>query len=226
MTSLPSQEIVGKARRVFRAIFEKLNYLSCDDTGDAGWALFGYAQHQVELLDARLERLGVDTSQGLDPVYGRREEIEELEHARGTLLESYEALALEELDDLTPEEHHGFYRTLRMIVYVHPEGGVELRGEFLPFGSFGLDDTLGDGSGGTPGNNGPGPGGNGAPGSAKSPASCPGFSTNINTRAYAGAATALPAFADHPHQATPAVRKLSRLHGVCPGRRQGARQVF
>jgi hypothetical protein len=69
MTSLPSQEIVGKARRVFRAIFEKLNYLSCDDTGDAGWALFGYAQHQVELLDARLERLGVDTSQGLDPVY-------------------------------------------------------------------------------------------------------------------------------------------------------------
>jgi hypothetical protein len=199
MTSLPSQEIVGKARRVFRAIFEKLNYLRCDDTGDAGWALFGYAQHQVELLDARLERLGVDTSQGLDPVYGRREEIEELEHARDALLESYEALALEELDDLSPEEHHGFYRTLRMIVYVHPEGGVELRGEFLPFGRVDNGENA---------------------------ATRRRFSTNKDTRAYAGAATALPAFADHPHQATPAVRKLSRLHGVCPGRRQGARQVF
>jgi hypothetical protein len=175
---------------------------------------------------AELEQIRQTAEQELTAIRGRREEIEELEHARDTLLESYEALALEELDDLTPEEHHGFYRTLRMIVYVHPEGGVELRGEFLPFGSFGLDDTLGDGSGGTPGNNGPGPGGNGAPGSAKSPVSCPGFSTNKDTRVYAGAATALPAFADHPHQAIPAVRKLSRLHGVCPSRRQGAHQVF
>jgi hypothetical protein len=67
-------------------------------------------------------------------IRGRQGEIEELEHARDTLLESYKAIALEELDHLTPEEHHGFYRTLRTIVYAHPEGGVELRGEFLPFG--------------------------------------------------------------------------------------------
>jgi hypothetical protein len=69
MTSLPPQDVVGEARRVFRALCEKFNELRSDDTGDAGWALFGYAQHQVELLDARLELLGVDTSRGLDPVY-------------------------------------------------------------------------------------------------------------------------------------------------------------
>jgi hypothetical protein len=170
---------------------------------------------------AELEETRQTSEQELAAALGRREEIEELERARDTLLESYEALALEELDDLTPEEHHGFYRTLRMIVYVHPEGGVELTGEFLPFGPAGPDDPTSGGSGGTPGSNGTGPGGNGGGSSATR-----GFSTNINTRAYAGAATALPAFADHPHQATPAVRKLSRLHGVCPGRRQGARQVF
>ncbi len=43
---------------------------------------------------------------------------------------SYETLALEELDDLTPEEHRGFYRTLRMIVYVHPKEAQSLEVSF------------------------------------------------------------------------------------------------
>jgi hypothetical protein len=54
--------------------------------------------------------------------------IAELERDRDALLESYEALAFEELDDLTPEERHGFYRTLRAVVYVHPDGGIEVSG--------------------------------------------------------------------------------------------------
>ena len=121
-------------------------------------------------------------------------EIEELERARDTLLESYEALALEELDDLTPEEHHGFYRTLRMIVYVHPEGNVELTGEFLPFGPTGPADPPGDGTGGVPGSggNGIGPGSNGGDAASRR-----GFSINKNTRACAVAATARRGSAGH-----------------------------
>ena len=77
----------------------------------------------------------------LEEVQGRAGRISELERDRDALLASYEALALEELDGLTPEEHHGFYRTLRMIVYIYPEGGVELTSEFLPFGPSGPDDS-------------------------------------------------------------------------------------
>jgi hypothetical protein len=68
----------------------------------------------------------------LEDLRGRAGRITGLERDRDALLESYEALALEELDDLTPEERHGFYRTLRVVVYVHPDGGVEVSGEFMP----------------------------------------------------------------------------------------------
>jgi hypothetical protein len=63
------QEVADKARQDFRAFREGNDYLRSNDPGNAGWALLGYAEHQVELLDARLKRLGVDTAFGLDPVY-------------------------------------------------------------------------------------------------------------------------------------------------------------
>jgi hypothetical protein len=60
---------VEAARTYFRAMLESLGKLRSNSPGDAGWALLGYAGHQVALLDARLKKLGVDTSLGLDPVY-------------------------------------------------------------------------------------------------------------------------------------------------------------
>jgi site-specific DNA recombinase len=173
---------------------------------------------------AELEETRQTSEQELAAALGRREEIEELERARDTLLESYEALALEELDDLTPEEHHGFYRTLRMIVYVHPEGGVELTGEFLPFGPFGPagpDDPTSGGSGGAPGSNGTGPGGNGGGSSATR-----GFSTNKSTLACAGDATVRRASAGHPRRAGQATRMPSPPPGGCQGPLRAARPVF
>jgi hypothetical protein len=58
---------------------------------------------------ADLEDVRATAERELEEVQGRAGRIAELE--RDALLESYEALALEELDDLTPEERHGFYRT-------------------------------------------------------------------------------------------------------------------
>ena len=139
---------------------------------------------------ADLQETRIVAQRALEEVQGRAGRISELERDRDTLLESYEALALEELEDLTPEEHHGFYRTLRMIVYVHPDGDVELTGEFLPFGPSEPDSSPYDGSGGTPGSNGTGPGGNGGPDSAKSAVNRREFSINKNTQACAVAATA------------------------------------
>jgi hypothetical protein len=78
---------------------------------------------------ADLEETRSAAERALEEVQGRAGRISELERDRDALLESFEALAPEELDDLTQEERHGFYRTLRVVVYVHREGGVEVTGE-------------------------------------------------------------------------------------------------
>jgi hypothetical protein len=117
----------------------------------------------------------------------------ELERDRDALLASHKALALEELDGLSPQEHHDFYRTLRMIVYRRPEGGVEITGVFLPFDAPGRDGPPNDPSGGNGSNS-----------------ATQGFSTNINTQACARGATVRRASADSPRQADPADRIPSR----------------
>jgi site-specific DNA recombinase len=89
---------------------------------------------------ADLEDIRATAERELEEVQGRSGRIAELERDRDALLESYEALALEELDELTPEERHGFYRTLRVVVHAYPDGSVEVRGEFMPFGPPGPDD--------------------------------------------------------------------------------------
>jgi len=150
-----------------------------------------------------LEDIRATGERELEEVQGRTERIAELERDRDALLESYEALVLEELDDLAPEERHGFYRTLRVVVYVHPDGGVEVRGEFMPFGPTDPDgppDTAGSASSATRG-----------------------FSTNKDTRACAVAATGRRASSGHPLPATPAVRILFRPRGGCLGPPPAAR---
>jgi hypothetical protein len=145
---------------------------------------------------AGLAEIRTTAERALEEVQGRADRIIELERDRDALFASYEALALEELDDLSPEEHHDFYRWLRMIVYRHPEGGVEITGEFLPFDALGREGPLDDPSGGY------GPGGDGSASATRW------FSTNINTQACARAATARRASADHPRPVISAVRML------------------
>jgi hypothetical protein len=155
----------GDPEREAKAWLDKLAEVDQERRGYLRLAAKGRIT-DAELDDAfaELEEIRQTAEQELAAIGGRRDEIEELEHARDALLESYEALALEELDDLSPEEHHGFYRTLRMIVYVHPEGGVELRGEFLPFGRVDNGEDA---------------------------ATRRGFSTNKDTRGYGAGARAL-----------------------------------
>jgi Recombinase zinc beta ribbon domain len=84
---------------------------------------------------AGLAEIRTTAERALEEVRGRADLIIELERDRDALLASYAALALEELDDLSPEEHHDFYRWLRLVVQAYPDGGVEITGEFLPFGT-------------------------------------------------------------------------------------------
>src|SRR5215207_1222148 len=49
-----------------------------------------------------------------------------LERDRDALLDSLEAVAHERLDSLTPEQRHRFYKTLRLTVFVQPDGLLEV----------------------------------------------------------------------------------------------------
>jgi hypothetical protein len=69
MTSALSQDAVEPARRIFRAFRTMADDMAADRSGDFGWVLYGYAEHQVVLWNARLRHLGVDTSRGLTPIY-------------------------------------------------------------------------------------------------------------------------------------------------------------
>jgi site-specific DNA recombinase len=155
---------------------------------------------------ADLQDIRATAERELEEVKGRAGRIAELERDRHALLESYEALALEELDDLTPEERHDFYRTLRVVVYAHPEGGVEVRGEFMPFGRPGPDGPPNSSAGG----DGAGPDHNGG-GITR------GFSTNKDTQACVADAMTRRAYADSPRPATPEVRTPSRPRALCRG---------
>jgi site-specific DNA recombinase len=162
---------------------------------------------------ADLEDIRATAERELEDLRGRAGRIAELERDRDALLESYEALALEELDDLTPEERHGFYRTLRMVVYAHPDGGVEVQGEFMPFDPPGPDSPAG-GDGAGPDHN----GGSASRGRRRE------FSTNKDTRACDGAATVRRESAGCLGRGGQAVRMPSRPLDGCPGRPPAARR--
>jgi hypothetical protein len=64
----------------------------------------------------------------LETLRGRREITERLERDRDALLEQYADMVPEALDELTGEERHQIYRMLRLEVYVHPDGNLDIRG--------------------------------------------------------------------------------------------------
>ena len=61
---------------------------------------------------------------------GRREHLEQLERDRDALMERYAGMIPEALEDLTPQERHGIYKTLRLRVVVPTDGPLEVTGVF------------------------------------------------------------------------------------------------
>lgn len=59
---------------------------------------------------------------------GRRNQLEQLERDRDTIMEHYAGLVPEALDNLTGEECHQVYRMLRLMVYIRPDGGLDVQG--------------------------------------------------------------------------------------------------
>jgi len=80
---------------------------------------------------AALEETRTTAERELASLRSRREVIEELERDRDTLLEHYAKMvpeAPEALEELTAEERHQVYQMLRLEVYIHPDGYLEICG--------------------------------------------------------------------------------------------------
>ena len=75
-----------------------------------------------------LEETRKSAERELAALRGRQEITEQLERDRETLLEHYAKMVPEALAELTPEERHQVYRMLRLEVYIHLDGDLEIRG--------------------------------------------------------------------------------------------------
>jgi site-specific DNA recombinase len=94
------------------------------DMAAEGYMTFEELGERLREVDAGREAAERELAQ----VEGRRCRIEELERDRDALLEHYAGMVPEALEELTGEERHQVYRMLRLIVYVHPNGDLDVEG--------------------------------------------------------------------------------------------------
>lgn len=90
-----------------------------------------YAEGVIEMEDlrARLSELDAtysEAQQRKDDVEARRKHMKQLERDKEELLASYEILARERLEELSPEQKNGLYRRLNLAVRVPRDGEPKL----------------------------------------------------------------------------------------------------
>ena len=90
-----------------------------------------YAADAITLDDlkarlAELEELRELAQRELEALRHHEEELARLEHDRDAILEHYAGASSEALDSLTPEQRHNLYKSLRIEVFVHADGGTEI----------------------------------------------------------------------------------------------------
>jgi hypothetical protein len=66
----------------------------------------------------------------MDALNARRERLEKLECDKEELLKYYAAMAPKSLEELSSEERHQVYQTLRLCVHAHSDGLLEVTGAF------------------------------------------------------------------------------------------------
>jgi hypothetical protein len=73
----------------------------------------------------------------LDTLANRRENIEMLERDKDALLESLVAMTPEAIDGLAPEVRHRIYKMMKLRVFAHLNGGIEINGNIAPVNKVG-----------------------------------------------------------------------------------------
>ena len=85
-------------------------------------------------LRAKLAELQEDretAEREIAAIEGRREQLEQMERDRETVMEQYAGTVPEALDDLSSEERHKIYKMLRLEVLAYPDKSLEVSGAIL-----------------------------------------------------------------------------------------------
>jgi site-specific DNA recombinase len=85
-------------------------------------------------LRAKLAELQEDretAEREIAAIEGRREQLQQMERDRETVMEHYAGTVPEALDDLSPEERHQIYKMLRLEVLAYPDKSLEVSGAIL-----------------------------------------------------------------------------------------------
>jgi hypothetical protein len=85
-------------------------------------------------LRAKLAELQEDretAEREIAAIEGRREQLEQMERDRETVMEHYAGTVPEALDALSPEERHKIYKMLRLEVLAYPDKSLEVSGAIL-----------------------------------------------------------------------------------------------
>jgi site-specific DNA recombinase len=89
-------------------------------------------------LRAKLVELQEDretAEREITAIEGRREQLEQMERDRETVMEHYAGTVPESLNDLSSEERHQIYKMLRLEVLAYPDKSLEVRGAILAGGA-------------------------------------------------------------------------------------------
>jgi hypothetical protein len=130
-------EMRGDPEREARAWLDKLTEADNLRAGYQEQAALGLMT--LDELAARLKDLEEQRKTArreLDAARNRAGELEQLERDKEELLEHYEAISPEALDNLTPEQRHRFYGFLRFKVRLPPVGPAELEFSGMPAEDF------------------------------------------------------------------------------------------
>ena len=130
-------EMRGDPEREARAWLQKLSEADNLRAGYQEQAARGLMT--LDELAARLKDLEEQrkrTRRELDAARNRAGELEQLEKDNEELLEHYEAISPEALDNLTPEQRHRFYGFLKLKVHLPPEGPASLEFSGMPAEDF------------------------------------------------------------------------------------------
>lgn len=85
---------------------------------------------------SELEETRQRVAREIEAARNRAGELEQLERDKEELLEHYEAISPEALDNLTPEQRHRFYSLLGLKVHLPPEGPAVLEFSGMPAEDF------------------------------------------------------------------------------------------
>ena len=120
----PKQEAEYWSRRITEAEVERRGYQRLAAKGHMTEEELGAALTELDEIHQTAQR-------ELEAARAHQKALENLQHDRDTVLESYAGIAKETLGDLAPEERHRVYKLLRLNVYSRPDVPLEINGTFV-----------------------------------------------------------------------------------------------